>query len=168
MIAKLLGVVVILLTMAPDKAWKPSEMPWRGKYVVSQYSLGVMDTVIFNRQNGCCGKYNLPDDLPEVDGYVAGMYPAWIGRLVWMRPVDCAGRRCDVKKLLIVDCGGGHMRPDGLTGIQWMEHYNIPFEISGELALQWGAYGKMIRAYISWRPMETRTSRLRRVIYGRS
>jgi hypothetical protein len=101
---------------------------------VSHYAPGRMQEVIANRQNGCCGRYSLPDPLPQADGYIATAWPDDIGTFVTLRPVG--SKRW--WRLYVVDCGG---RSDG--GQAWLLRNGIVGEVDYETALAWGTVGRL-------------------------
>jgi len=92
----------------------------------SQYASGVMPRVIATRQAGLTA-YNLPAELPEVDGYAAAVLCAEIGNIVYLRPQNTV----KWEKFLIVDCSGD----DKTTS--WMRRNGIPYEIGYESVLRW-------------------------------
>jgi len=113
----------------------------------SQYAPGVMARVIATRQAGLTAR-DLPLDLPPVDGYVAARYPDDIGRVVLLRPI---GRR-EWERFLVVDCAGRNDRreSDGLSGLAWMERYNVLVEVDYETAVRWDTVGRGIMVQMRW------------------
>ena len=108
--------------------------------LASQYGPGVMEEVIFNRQNGHAW-VGLPDPLPLADGYIAARDCDQLGR-IWS--LKRHGINESWGRFLVVDCAGPQLRHDGLTGGEWMEANNVMVEISHEQALRWGCVGRGI------------------------
>ncbi len=108
----------------------------------SQYSLGVMERTIAVRQAGRTA-YDLPMDLPDVDGYVAVLDPAWIGKIVKLRPAGAA----EWETFLVADCAGRNdkRKSDDLSGADWMRKYNVLVEVDYETAVRWNIAGKVVR-----------------------
>jgi len=106
-----------------------------------------MARVIATRQAGLTAR-DLPLDLPPVDGYVAARYPDDIGRVVLLRPI---GRR-EWERFLVVDCAGRNDRreSDGLSGLAWMERYNVLVEVDYETAVRWDTVGRGIMVQMRW------------------
>lgn len=103
--------------------------------VASQYDPGVMQGVIRTRQAGRTS-YNLPQDLPNVDGYVATAECNEIGHIKYIRPIG----QDKWETFLVVDCAAppayrwmkGGTRIDG-------EWYPILVEVDAETVKRWGA-----------------------------
>ena len=96
--------------------------------VASQYGPGRMESNIAIRQAGLTSK-NLPHTLPAVHGYVAGRYAEDIGKIVYIRPTECAD--CRFERFLIADCSGS------AETLEWMLDGNILFEIDYNSVLRW-------------------------------
>ena len=110
--------------------------------IASQYSPGMMDLVVANRQSGNAWVH-LPDDLPVVDGYIAVLNCDQLGETLWIKPDGMNVW----EKHLIVDCS----RPPRTDGTyEWMEDNNIGIEVSYETAVRWGAVGRGIKVHIGF------------------
>lgn len=94
--------------------------------VASQYAPGVMDEVISTRQR----MGQLPQDIPEVDGFVARPLCSEIGEIVYLRPVG----QSEWEKFLVVDCGCP-------VGYAWMVNNGVLVEVDYETAARWGTVG---------------------------
>jgi len=109
--------------------------------VASQYAPGVMVGVIRARQAGLTS-HDLPERLPDVDGYVAARDCADIGKIVFLRPVGRAWER-----FLVVDCAGRYDRQgpdDTRSGYQWMVDGGVLVEVDALTAHRWGAVGRSV------------------------
>ena len=95
----------------------------------SQYGPGRMESNIAIRQAGLTA-VDLPHNLPAVHGYAAGRYGEDIGKIVYLRPLNCDG--CRFERFLIADCAGKY---DG--ALDWMLRYNIVVEIDYNSVLRW-------------------------------
>lgn len=102
--------------------------------LASQYAPGVMEQVVENRQEWG----QLPAILPRVDGYIAVVDCDALGEVWLLRP---AGGLV-WERFLVVDCAGPQLRPDGLTGGQWMERNGIIAEVGYPTAERWGTVGR--------------------------
>lgn len=100
----------------------------------SQYARGVMEEVIANRQSWG----QLPETLPDVAGYVAGVNCSNIGQIWLLRPTGSVVW----EEFLVVDCAGPQLRPDGKTGGQWMRDNNVLVEVGYPTAVRWGVVGR--------------------------
>lgn len=101
----------------------------------SQYAKGVMERVLDYRiRHGTV----IPDN---VDGYVAAQECSDIGKIVYLRPLGSQ----NWESFWVADCAGPHLRPDGLTGYQWMLRYNILVEVDWETAVRWDTVGRGIK-----------------------
>jgi hypothetical protein len=109
---------------------------------ISHYAPGVMEQVIYNRQHGCCGRYSLPLNLPDVDGYAALADREMIGEVVRLCPLD---RPCEM--FLVTDCAG---YADG--GYEWMMRYNVIAEVDYATALRWGTPGRVVSGALRTEP----------------
>lgn len=101
----------------------------------SQYSSGKMQQVIEYRQR--VGQ--IPDDLSQYDGFVAGRYADEIGSAVWMRPQPDENEPDENgswELFLVVDCAGV---ADG--GLEWMLRSGVLYEIDYETAVRWDTVG---------------------------
>ena len=96
--------------------------------VASQYGPGRMESNIAIRQAGLTSK-NLPNTLPAVHGYVAGRYAEDIGKIVYIRPVECTD--CRFERFLIADCSGSE------ETLRWMLDGDILFEFDYNSVLRW-------------------------------
>jgi hypothetical protein len=106
--------------------------------LVSQYSPGMMEQVIVNRQTGNAW-VSLPQVLPLTDGYIAVKDCAELGNIWWAQnPVNEQW-----ESFLIVDCAAPN---DGT--IEWMDRYSIAFEVDYETAVRWNTVGRGV--YVSW------------------
>ena len=103
----------------------------------SQYAPGVMDKVVYNRQN-LSTAVSLPDKLPDVHGYVAAQKCGDIGKIVYLRPSNCED--CAFERFLVADCAG---IADG--GFDWMRRNNILFEVDYETSKRWNTVGRLIQ-----------------------
>ena len=88
-----------------------------------------MEMVVRNRQFGRA-KYNLPDPLPEVDGFIARMDCSEIGHVV---EIEHAGK---IEHLLVTDCVGDIETHD------WMLNNNILGEVDYRTAQRWDVVGR--------------------------
>lgn len=105
--------------------------------LASQYAEGVMAQVVRNRQEWG----QLPATLPPVAGYIAVVGCEHLGEVWLLRP---QGTRT-WGKFLVVDCAGPQLRPDGLTGGEWMQNNNIIVEVGYPTAQDWGTIGRGIK-----------------------
>ena len=96
----------------------------------SQYAPGIMQTVIRTRQAGLAARGNIPEVLPEVDGFIAVDDCRAIGD-VWF--IEYKGKS---ESFLVVDCAGD------LSTRQWMQRYHISVEVDYETAVRWGVVGR--------------------------
>lgn len=120
------------------------ELPFGTRVVTgkgSQYARGVMDSVIAVRQSGRT-TYDLPKELPEVDGYIAVLHCYEIGNIWYVRPVGSVWW----ERFLVTDCASGSdsRTYDGLSGAQWMVKYNVLIEVDYNTAVRWRTVGRMI------------------------
>ena len=120
--------------------------------VASQYSPGVMQEVVENRQAGRAW-VSLPAELPELHGYIAVAHCAELGQVWWIRPRGSAvvGQPGDElgqvqrvrpgtgewERHLVVDCAA-----PGDGTLEWMEANNVLVEVSYETAERWGVVGR--------------------------
>jgi hypothetical protein len=109
--------------------------------IASQYAPGVMDKVVYNRQN-LSTVVSLPNNLPAVDGYVASQYCSDIGKIIYLRPADC--EECEFEKFLVADCAG---IADG--GLSWMLRNNIVVEVDYETAVRRNTVGRGVRVELA-------------------
>jgi hypothetical protein len=100
----------------------------------SQYAPGVMDRVIRVRQSGRTSM-DLPQKLPNVDGYVAVEACDRIGDIIYLRPEGYD----EWEKFLIVDCSG-HQETTA-----WMLRNNILVEVDAKTAQRWNTVGRGIK-----------------------
>jgi len=101
----------------------------------SQYAPRVMSTVIANRQSGRT-RVGLPQELPDVHGYIAVLSCDDVGKIYYLRPAGCED--CGWERFLAADCAGVS---DG--GYAWMERNGVPCELDYDTVLRWGErYGK--------------------------
>jgi len=98
--------------------------------VASQYSPGLMEEVVVNRQL----QGYLPEQLPLVDGYVAMKGCDYIGAILHVRPKGGAAER-----MLVCDCAG-----DDVTR-EWMDQDNILLEVDYPTAVRWDTVGRGIQ-----------------------
>lgn len=98
--------------------------------IASQYSPGVMQEVITNRQSGNAWVM-LPTDTPSVHGYIAVLDCEHLGETWLLRP---EGKEV-WESFWVVDCAG-----DERTR-QWMLDNNITVELDHETAHRWGYPG---------------------------
>ena len=105
----------------------------------SQYAPGVMDRVIANRQAGITAM-DLPLKLPPVDGYIAVLNCADIGKIVLLKPTGSD----KWERFLITDCAG---KRDG--GYSWMLRSNIIVEVDYETAKRWDTVGYGIKCQMA-------------------
>jgi len=115
----------------------------------SQYSPGVMEQVVANRQSGKAW-VSLPESLPGVDGFAAVADCYRIGDIIYLRPVGT--RRWE--RFLIADCA----RPPGTDGsYEWMVRNGIVAEVDYPTAVRWDTVGRGIRVEVgmrTWRGLE--------------
>lgn len=102
--------------------------------LASQYSPGVMEQVVENRQRWD----QLPATLPPVAGHIAVEDCGALGEVWLLRP---AGAEV-WERFLVVDCAGPQLREDGLTGGEWMEENGIVVEVGYPTAERWGTVGR--------------------------
>lgn len=101
----------------------------------SHYSDGIMETVLYNRQNGHAW-VSLPTDLPAHDGLIAVRDCRHLGEVWTIRPVGLP----DWERHLVIDCA----RPAGTDGSrEWMTRHNIAVEVSYATAKRWGNVGEL-------------------------
>ena len=109
----------------------------------SQYAIGPMQTNIRIRQaRPSRTSYDLPIDLPDVDGYVASQDCDDIGSVVWLRPHGAQ----PFESFLVADCASktsGSPHP-GESSYVWMVRNNILYEIDGHTARRWNTVGRLI------------------------
>ena len=106
----------------------------------SQYSPGMAQQVISNRQSGNAW-VSLPQELPETDGYIAVKDCGELGD-IWYIQSPVSG---EWESFLVIDCS----RPEGTDGtIEWMEKWNIAMEVDYETAVRWRTVGRGI--YVNW------------------
>jgi len=96
----------------------------------SQYSPGVMQEVIRNRQ--AWGQ--IPDDLSAYDGFVAVLDCSKIGEEIMLKPEHSS----NWEKFLVVDCAGS-------DAVDWMKSNNILVEVDYSTARRWDTIGYGIR-----------------------
>lgn len=102
--------------------------------VISQYSPGVMETVVDNRQSGKAW-VGLPENLPETDGFIAVRDCSEIGS-VWYVQNPNNG---NWESFLVADCA----MPTGTDGAaEWMEENNVAMEVGYKTAERWGMVGR--------------------------
>jgi len=104
----------------------------------SEYAPGIMDSVIKVRQSGRTA-YDLPEKIPEVNGYVAVQDRELIGTIIYLRPVGFS----EWETFLVTDCAG---IADG--GYAWMVRNNILVEVDYETAERWNTVGRGIK--VEW------------------
>lgn len=120
--------IILALFLIPSEP--VSQVGW-----ASQYAKGVMDRVLDYRvRHGA----TIPE---EVDGYVAAQSCDDIGKIIYLRPLGTEAW----ESFYVADCAGPHLRPDGLTGYQWMIRYNILVEVDWETAVRWDTVGRGIK-----------------------
>jgi hypothetical protein len=96
----------------------------------SQYSPGIMQEVINNRQ----AWEQIPEDLSAYDGFVAVLDCAKIGDEVMLKPEHSS----TWEKFLVVDCAGE-------DAVDWMQSNNILVEVDYSTAKRWNTVGNGIR-----------------------
>lgn len=94
--------------------------------IASQYDPGVMGGVVNVRQR----RGDIPEDLPDVDGYVARPLCSEIGDIVYLRPEG----QVEWERFLVVDCGCP-------IGYAWMTRNNVLVEVDYETAVRWDTVG---------------------------
>ena len=97
----------------------------------SQYSPGVMESVVRVRQSGRTAM-DLPAVLPAVDGFVAMEDCAMIGQIVYIRPKG----ETEWDSFLVADCSG-HAETSA-----WMERNDILVEFGYNAAKRYGTIGR--------------------------
>lgn len=97
--------------------------------IASQYAEGRMAEVIRVRQTRPTA-YPLPTELPSVDGYIAVLDCAEIGKVWYIQHNGI------VESFLVVDCAG-----DTATR-QWMTRNNILVEVDAATARRWDIVGR--------------------------
>ena len=107
---------------------------------ISQYAKSVMSMVIRNRQAGITA-YDLPQELEEVDGFVASRHCTRIGEIIELKPLVDA----EWETFLITDCCG---IKDG--GCDWMDRNKIWWEVDYETAVRWNTVGRLKRGIGRW------------------
>jgi len=103
--------------------------------VISQYSPGIMEEVIWNRQYR---ERSLSLSLPQVDGFVAVRDCEDIGAVLWLRP---EGQE-EWERFLSVDCAHSE------EVRAWMDGENpwdlpVGAEVDYATALRWDTVGEM-------------------------
>ena len=98
--------------------------------IASQYSPGVMDSVVRVRQSGKTAM-DLPAVLPAVDGFVAMEDCAMVGEIVFIRPKG----ESHWDSFLVADCSG-HSETSA-----WMERNNILVELGYNAAKRYNTVG---------------------------
>lgn len=104
--------------------------------IASQYSPGVMERVIENRQTGQAWA-SLPAELPPVDGFIAVLDCADFGEVWFVRP---DGGEWGV--YLVVDCSG-HAETT-----EWMTENNILLEFDYPTVARLGTVGRGIEVQV--------------------
>ncbi len=102
----------------------------------SQYAPGVMERTIQTRQNGRTA-YDLPKNLPPVDGFVALAEAEHIGKIVFLRPYG----RGVWEAFLVADCAGKSDRQsptDSRSGYLWMKTSGVIAEVDAATGKRWG------------------------------
>jgi len=102
----------------------------------SQYAPEVMEGTIRVRQAGRTD-FDLPEELPPVDGFVALAEEEHIGRIVFARPYG-KGRW---ESFLVTDCASKNdkqSKTDKRSGYTWMKTSGIVAEVDHETATRWG------------------------------
>jgi len=107
--------------------------------IISQYSQGMMEQVVANRQAGNAW-VSLPMDLPKTDGYIAVLDCNELENIWWVENPNGVW-----ESMLVVDCARP-LETDGAA--EWFLENNIAMEIDYETAVRWGTVGKGINA--SW------------------
>ena len=107
--------------------------------VASQYAPGTMERVVRVRQSGRTW-HDLPETLPEVDGYAAVLDCGDVGRLVLVRPPN---RPWEL--FLAADCAG---IADG--GRDWMVRGGIALEVDHLSAVRWDTIGRGAMVDVVW------------------
>jgi len=97
----------------------------------SQYSPGVMESVVRVRQSGRTAM-DLPAVLPAVDGFVAMEDCAMIGQIVYIRPKG----ETEWDSFLVADCSG-HAETSA-----WMERNDILVEFGYKSAKRYDTIGR--------------------------
>lgn len=106
--------------------------------LISQYSQGMMELVIENRQNGNAW-VSLPNVLPKTDGFIAVQDCSELENIWWVENPQTKVW----ESMLIVDCA----RPEGTDGAsEWMAENNIAMEVDYETARRWETIGSLISA----------------------
>jgi len=93
-----------------------------------------MERVVANRQEWG----QLPSALPPMDGFIAVVDCAHLGEVWLLRPAGLG----PWERFLVADCAGPQLRPDGLTGGEWMERNGIFAEVGFPTAERWGVVGR--------------------------
>ena len=109
----------------------PAQSGW-----ASQYAPGVMGRTVKVRQAGQT-YHDLPEALPQVDGYAAVRWCGDIGRLLLVRPEGG-----DWELFLAADCAGPQLREDGTTGGDWMDRSGVILEVGYPTAERWTSIGR--------------------------
>lgn len=117
----------------------------------SQYDPGVFKGVVKMRQARRTAM-DLPNRLPDVNGFIAVVDCSKIGQVWRVRPVG----EWQWREMLVADCAGPHLREDGLTGRQWMILFGVVIEADYETALEWGTVGRGIKVVVDPRPRRYR------------
>ena len=127
MITLMQFLMLVLLTVTPGKA--------------SQYAPGVMNRVIRNRQAHLTS-YDLPQNAPVVDGYIAVLDCEDIGQIWQLRPTG----QTTWERFWVVDCASvsDARESDGLSGAQWMIKHDITVEVDYRTAVRWNTVGRMM------------------------
>lgn len=98
----------------------------------SQYAPGVMDSVIRTRQAGLTGA-DMPEDLPDVDGFVAMERCDRINDIIYIRPEG----QDEWETFMVADCSG-HAETT-----RWMRRNRILVEVDAETARRWDTVGRL-------------------------
>ncbi|MEA2020384.1 MAG: hypothetical protein U9M98_01565 [Patescibacteria group bacterium] len=102
----------------------------------SQYAPGVMEATIQTRQSGRTA-YNLPKNLPPVDGFAALAEEYYIGKIVFFRSQGAG----EWEAFLVVDYAGKsdwQSATDHRSGYQWIKTSSIVAEVDAATGRRWG------------------------------
>ncbi len=102
----------------------------------SQYAPGVMEATIQTRQNSRTA-YNLPKNLPPVEGFAALAEEYYVGKIVFLR----SHRVGEWEAFLVADCAGKsdwQSATDRRSGYQWMKTSGIVAEVDAATGKRWG------------------------------